>query len=328
MRIVRKILLVLLVLVVLFFLLLIGGALTYKPSFEVRSIGVVDYDGYPCLKISFRTGDYPIEFKLLTKEGESIYFTFATKPEEVVYLYLTPGKPFTNIVGSKSYVIKAFYGDKEVYSGSFDVKGAKADLKIKDASFKAYYSSLSLEGLTIEVRNEGDVPLYLNWMNIGLYLDNLQKSFSLSPSTLTLEPGNISTLGLEPVFSSVDLEYLNEEHRVDVVIPDIARASYIIEPLKPGLRIEKVSLSPFLNEWSVDSITLTISNGGKYPININWLKIYLNDKPIPGLLSISPIEIIKPGEEKTVTLGLSFVTTSRPFTLKVRLGATEASYSG
>jgi hypothetical protein len=32
-------------------------------------------------------------------------------------------------------VIKAFYGDKEVYSSSFDVKGAKADLKIKDVSF-------------------------------------------------------------------------------------------------------------------------------------------------------------------------------------------------
>jgi hypothetical protein len=82
-------------------------------------------------------------------------------------------------------------------------------------------------------------------------------------------------------------------------------------------------LVPFL-----DSITLTILNGGKYSINTNWLKISVNDEPVSALLSTSPVQIIKPGEEKTVTLGLSFVTTSRPFTLKVRLGATEASYSG
>jgi hypothetical protein len=78
----------------------------------------------------------------------------------------------------------------------------------------------------------------------------------------------------------------------------------------------------------VDNITLTISNGGRYPINIKWLEIYVNDKPVPALLWISPIEIIEPGEEETVTLDLSFITASRPFTLKVRLGATEASYSG
>ena len=323
----KKILLVLLIVVALFFLLLIAGALTYKPTFEIKSIGIADHDGYPCFKILFKTSDYPVTFRLLTKEGELVDTNMANKPEEVIYLYLTPGKPYANIVGSKSYVIKAFYGDKEVYSGSFDVKGAKADLKIKDVSLNASFSSLDLKKLTIEVKNEGDVPLYVNSMNIELYLDDSQKPFVLSPSSLTLMPGNISSLSLEPL-AFIDPKYLDREHRIDVVISDVTKSSYNVEPLKPELRIEKVGLSPFLGTWDVDNITLTISNRGKYPIDIKWLEIYVNDKPVSVLLWISSIEIIEPGEEKTVTLDLSFITTSRPFILKVKLGATEASYSG
>jgi hypothetical protein len=310
------------ILLVLVVLLLIGGALTYKPSFEVRNIRIVDHYGYPCLKISFRTSSYPIRFELLTKEGEVISSVLVEEPEDVVYLYLTE-EHYTNMVGSKSYVIKAFYGYKEVYSGSFDVKGAKADLEIKDAIFEDT-SPPRLERLIIEVRNEGDVPLYLNPINIKLYLDNLEKSFYLSPKTLTLEPGNSLNLSLEPWLA--DLKYLDKEHRVDVVIPSIARASYIIEPLKPELRIEKVGLRPLLGTWDVDNITLTISNRGKYPINTGWLEIYVNDKPVSSWTS--SVRIIEPGEERVVILDLSFATTSRPFKLKVRLGETEASYSG
>ncbi|RSN68605.1 hypothetical protein D9Q81_05665 [Candidatus Korarchaeum cryptofilum] len=53
---------------------------------------------------------------------------------------------------------KALYKDEELYSNNFDVRGG-ADLKIKDVSFNASYSSLDLEELTLEVRNEGNAPL-------------------------------------------------------------------------------------------------------------------------------------------------------------------------
>jgi hypothetical protein len=328
MGIVRKILLAFLVLVALFFLLLIVTVLTYKPSFEVRSIRIVDHDDSPCFKISFKTSDYPIKFYLLTKEGELIDTYVADKPEEVVYLYLTPGKSFTNIVGPKSYVIRAFYEDKEVYSSSFDINGAKADLKIKDVSFEAFSSSLGLKGLTIEVRNEGDVPLYPIRMNIELYLDNSHASSCSSFSYSPINPGDVSSLSLI-CYSSIASEDLDKEHRVDIVIHDIARTSYTIEPLNVGLRIDNVGISSLYGEgWSVNNITLTISNRGRYPINAKWVKAYVNEKPILVLLPESLTEIIEPGEEKTVTYKYFSVPTSRPFTLKVRLGATEISYSG
>jgi hypothetical protein len=312
------------IVVILFLLLLIAGALTYKPTFEVKGIGIVDHDGYPCFKIPFKTSNYPVTFRLLTKEGELIDTYVADKPEEVVYLHLTPFKPFTNVIGPKSYVIKAFYGDKEVYSSSFDVKGAKADLKIKDVSFNASLL-LFLKKLTLEVRNEGDVPLYLTPINIELYLDGLHEAFALYPSSLAIEPGNTSSLSLEPVALAIDPRYLDREHKADIVIPNVTKISYTIEPLRPELRIEKVGLSPFLGAWKVDNITLTISNKGKYPINIKlWPEIYINEKPV---LWTSPIEIVEPGEEKKVILSLVAIT-SRPFTLKVKLGATEVSYSG
>ncbi|RSN72733.1 MAG: hypothetical protein DSO07_11440 [Thermoproteota archaeon] len=323
----RKILLALVIVVILFLLLLIAGALTYKPAFEIKGIGIVDHDGYPCFKIPFKTSNYPVTFRLLTKDGELIDTYVADKPEEVVYLHLTPFKPFTNVIGPKSYVIKAFYGDKEVYSSSFDVKGAKADLKIKDVSFNTSIFSLDLRKLTLEVRNEGDVPLYLTLIpiNIELYLDGLHEAFAPYPSSLAIEPGNTSSLSLEPVALAIDPNYLDKEHRVDVVIPNVTRTSYIIEPLKPELRIEKVGLSPFLDKWSLNNITLIISNRGKYPINIRWLKIYVNEEL--NALWTPSIEVIGPGEEKKVILSLAAIT-SRPFTLKVKLGATEVSYSG
>jgi hypothetical protein len=138
-------------------------------------------------------------------------------------------------------------------------------------------------------------------------------------------PMDISSLRLKPLIS-IDPNYLDEEHKVDVVIPNITRTSYIVEPLKPELRIEKVGLKPFLDKWSVDNITLIISNRGKYPINIGWLKIYVNEEL--NALWTPSTEVIGPGEEKTVTLKLFLITKSRPSTIKVKLGATEVSYSG
>ncbi|ACB08080.1 hypothetical protein [Candidatus Korarchaeum cryptofilum] len=320
---------VLLIISAVILLLLIAGALTYKPSFEVRGVGVVDHEGYPCLKISFKTSDYPITFRLLTEEGELIDTYVASKPEEVVYLHLTPFNPYTNIIGPKSYMIKAFYHDEELYSINFEVKGARAELKIKEVSFSSSTFSLKLEKLTLEVRNEGDVPLYLSGIpeNIELYLDDSRRSFILSPSTLIIEPGGISSLSLEPVASFIDPKYLDREHELDVVIPNLVRDSYTIEPLRPELRIENVGLRPFFDKWDLDNITLTISNGGSYPISIRWLEIYVNEEPVSTFLWTSPIEIIGPGEERTLTLDLSFITTSRPLVVKVRLGATETSYS-
>lgn len=88
-----KILLVLLVVVLL--LLFIEGA--PRPSPVSGSITITDHNGYPCFRISFRTDSYPITF-LLTEKGRLLDTNVANKTGDVVYLHLTPGRPFTNIV--------------------------------------------------------------------------------------------------------------------------------------------------------------------------------------------------------------------------------------
>jgi len=89
----KKIPLVLLVVVLL--LLFIEGA--PRPSPVSGSITITDHDSYPCFRISFRTDSYPITF-LLMEEGRLLDTNVANKPGDVVYLHLTPGRPFTNIV--------------------------------------------------------------------------------------------------------------------------------------------------------------------------------------------------------------------------------------
>ncbi|MGY0288677.1 MAG: hypothetical protein ACUX7D_08020 [Candidatus Methanodesulfokora washburnensis] len=80
--------------------------------------------------------------------------------------------------------------------------------------------------------------------------------------------------------------------------------------VKPSLTVKSVELTDVtpLGEAHYPGIKILFKTD-KYPV-----KFYLLTRAH--------------GEEKTVTLDLSFITTSRPFILKVKLGATEASYSG
>lgn len=133
-----------------------------RPSFEVRSIRVVDHNGYPSLKILLSTSAYPITFHLLTPEGEEIGSYTVEKSEEAVYLDL-PG-PSTNIIGPKTYCIKAFYEDLLPLDYNTTIKGSQAYLKIVNVTTRAEPSGLRAN-IIAEVENMGDVPLYLNKKN-------------------------------------------------------------------------------------------------------------------------------------------------------------------
>ncbi len=323
MGVVKKILLIALV---LFAIILIAGISTYKPFFEVKEIKVVDHKGYPCLKISFKTDSYPVVFKLLTPEGELIYSWAAEKPEEVVYLYLTPGNPYKNILGPKSYVVRAFYGDKELWKNEVSIKGTGADVKILDVKFRSNFTGLNVESVNLDVKNTGDVPLYLNVLEDKLYLDDNPIPFSME--TAIIMPEESSRVRLTSIISYISSAELKTDHKLRFSIPNVAEASYTIKALEPELRIERVGLKPFLSEWDVDNITLIISNNANYPINVKWwIEITVNGMPVSPLLWAASDEVLNPGERKTVIYDLSFVVVPKPIEIKVLLGKSEASWS-
>jgi len=74
------------VVVGLIVVVLVGVALyeITKPSFgfEVKSIEIVDRDGYPSVKIRFETNKYPVSFYLLSSEGEKIDNKTIFEPEK------------------------------------------------------------------------------------------------------------------------------------------------------------------------------------------------------------------------------------------------------
>lgn len=105
--------------IVLFIVILLVAAFFYAvspPHFTVKSVEIVDYDGYPAIEISFTTNKYPVDFYLMSPNGSEIYEYTATQPETADYLYLTPGEPYHNIVGEHEYVIDAYYSGNRIWS--------------------------------------------------------------------------------------------------------------------------------------------------------------------------------------------------------------------
>jgi hypothetical protein len=323
-----------LVAMVLFIAVLILPALVHKlsyiPHFEVKSVRLVNDYGIPSFRISFNTSDYPIYFYLLTPEGERIDLLDVigpmANPDNAIDLHLIPCCNYTNIIGPKKYVIKAYYENKELWSSVFEVKGAKANLKIADVEFNAS-SELSLRRITLEIKNEGDVSLRLE--DLKLYLDYSCEPFAISPSTpahddiLSVPPGNSSRVNIHPS-SFISSKHLDEEHRIVVMLPRIAEASYIIKPLKPELRIRSVGVRQSPEGLYMDNITLTILNTWNYPINIRWLELYVNGKP--ASYWIPSATMINPGEERNLTLYISSMKTQLPVMVSAKLGGVEVFY--
>ncbi|TDA41106.1 MAG: hypothetical protein DSO07_06300 [Thermoproteota archaeon] len=324
MGIAKKIFLAFLVLVVLLFLLPDIWALTYKPSFEVRSVEIVNHEGYPCVRLSFRTSDYPVKFYLLTDKGEKIDSESVYKPEEAVYLRLSSWDK--NVVGPRRYVVKAFYNDKELWSGEVKIEGASADIDITGIEPSIDSNGLTVKGIYLEVRNRGDVPLYLSSYpseTIKLYLDGSPEHFNIEH--LVLMPGESLKVKLG---SFIEIPYyeLYRAHEIRLSILRVAEASYTIKALEPKVRIDKVVVTQRFTGQCVDSITLTISNTWNYSIDIEWAEIHVDGKK--ASLWSHPFEKVNPGENRTITLDLVCEEVPKQFIVTVKLGRTEVSYSG
>jgi hypothetical protein len=130
------------------------------PRLEVRGLRVDDFEGLPSVIIDFSTDKYGIVFKLFDEEGHLMDVAMPAQGASRVALSLVGLKPYTVITESKTYVIRAFYRDCELFSRTITVKGASMRVRPLGCTVESTASGLKLESLIIEVENTGDVPLY------------------------------------------------------------------------------------------------------------------------------------------------------------------------
>lgn len=150
-----------LVIVLVATLLYAGYQASTPPKLEVKNIVVDDADGYPSLIIDFTTDKYGITFKLFDDKGNLVDMRMPTEGQTRVTLSLVGLKPYTTITSAKTYVLKAFYNDKEIYSKTVDVRGATLEARLVNYTTELSLAGLELKALVVEMRNAGDAPLYV-----------------------------------------------------------------------------------------------------------------------------------------------------------------------
>ncbi|RSN75997.1 hypothetical protein D6D85_05035 [Candidatus Methanodesulfokora washburnensis] len=313
-----------------------------KPSLTVKSVEVTDVESkppevlglhYPAIRILFKTDKYPVKFYLMTPEGDMINSYEAKLPEETAYLAI--GKPWENIVGSRSYVVKAFIEEKEVFRREVNVKGLSGSARVLNVSIGTeLYPNLSgvksipepvINKILIEVENSGDVPLYLS--SSVLSADGNPLVFK--PSKVAIMPGSREKVELSIPW----VIYLDKRHVFTVSIPGIGNSSYTAEPLRPEVRVESVGLRPnyipgLRNAppvgYFLDNVTITVRNTEAYPISfLHNFEVYVGDKKA---IVFPPDIFLNPGEERTLTITCDLYVEKKPSEVRVKLYGTEVAY--
>ena len=185
------------------------------PKLEVKSLQIDSVDGYPSIIVEFSTDKYGFVFKLFDERGELVDMKIPSTEVTRISLSLVGLKPYTSIMELRTYILKAFYDDKEVYSETITINGASAQIKLLNYTTKLTVMGLELESLIIEVANTGDAPLYLCEVActppLKVYIDGEEAPFSIGNGTVIVKPGEKREVRLEllPVTikkSKIDIE--------------------------------------------------------------------------------------------------------------------------
>ena len=293
------------------------------PKIEVKSVTVVDHNDYPAIKVVFETEKYPVKFYLMTPEGEKIYSTSASEPEKVVYLYLTPMKPYTNIVEEGKYIVKVLYLDKEIWEKEIDIKGVKPSIEIVDVEGKPELLQLTLKSIIIKVKNLGDVPLYVTNIpeNIKIYVDGEKAPCTVE--TTTILPNESKEVEIESL-AFIKFDELGKDHSLEVEIAN-KRVEYKIPKLEPELELLEREYGEFLGTSYLDNVTISITNDWIFPIYVKWIRVFINGEEYSALVSTIPgeIEEIGTGETVRLTLKLPPATARRGSKVEIVLGASK-----
>lgn len=156
-------------------------------EFRVIETKIDDFDGFPSLIVKFETKKYTLlTFKLFDESGNLLDIALPSEGQTAVALAL--GDLYENIVGEKKYVLKVYYGDDPLYEEEFTIQGAKISATLVDLGVKPSFLGLDLEYLVVEIKNEGDVPLYINSLNTDLYADG-ETILVTVPQSTVIKPG-------------------------------------------------------------------------------------------------------------------------------------------
>jgi len=132
------------------------------PKFAVKSIAIDDVEGYPSLVIDFATDKYAgLVFKLFDEKGKLIDTRFPTEGETRATLSLVGLRPYTSILEPKTYILKVFYNDKEIFSKRISVKGVAIEARLVDYRIEEFMGRPALKTIVVEITNVGDAPLYV-----------------------------------------------------------------------------------------------------------------------------------------------------------------------
>jgi len=282
-------------------------------AFEVKSIGIVDHNGNAAVKIIFSTSKYPIDFYILTADGEKVYYVTVDAPESVAYLHLTP-YGYTNIIGERAYMIKAYYLGKEVWNKTIVVKGVKPEIEVVEVSAQADYHYLYLLDAVLKIRNLGDMPLYITSEitseNLAFYLDGDKQYTIVERTTIMPNDEKLIRVSLSKEFityTRIDSAEIDREHILEFVVAN-ARAKYVIPPAKVELSIVGKSTDSCCGYITEFKIYMRLINRWTYPINVNWIRVYEDGTKISNWVTWTPTD--KPREKGVVEPGeaASFMT--------------------
>jgi len=312
------------VIIVAALLLIIGlYQVSVPPKIEVKSAAVVDHDGYPAIKVVFETEKYPVKFYLMTPEGEEIYSTSASEPEKVVYLHLTPMKPYTNIIEERKYIVKVLYLDKEIWEKEIDIKGVKPSIEIVDIKGKPELLQLTLKSIIIKVKNLGDVPLYVTNIpeNIKIHVDGEKAPCTVE--TTTILPNESKVVEIE-LLASIKFDELGKDHNIEVEVAG-KRVKHVIPKLEPELKLLDRKYGESLGSLYLDNVTISIANNWVFPIHVKWIRVFINGEEYSALVSAIPgeVEEIGTGETVELTLKLPWLTAKEGSKVEIALGASK-----
>jgi len=239
----------------------------------------------------------------------------------------------TNIVGEKSYTIKALYSKTEIWSKDITIKGVKPEAKVVNINISTEFSGLTINPITLKVKNLGDAPLYLDSISshefIKVYLDSQEIPAIGQEIVLPSEEKVVNFVLLSPPIPYKDLD---KEHTLQIYVSG-NRTDYTIPPAKVTLNTEKLMFGELWGVKYLDNMTVTITNGWVYPFYVNWIGIMAVDRQ--GFSTLEAVtwipekkSAIMPGETATYTLKFLIPPNTRAFSrVEFYLGETKIATS-
>jgi len=283
-------------------------------KFEVKSIAVVDYDGYPAVKIDFETNRYPVMFKLSLLGGGEIDTRAVSKSEKVIYLYL--GDKNTNIIGPKTYTVNVFYSGNLIWSKNIVVEGVKPHLTaFRISTDSSLPNAFVIKGGVIEIENLGDTPLYLTPANVKFRCNGDVLETNFKPEVVL--PNEQKVIEFETsIYGYIWSEDLDEEHWTSVSISEgtpvestgyvvvyslTGGSSFIVSLTFQNLHYEAIGWTTYLS-----SLDIRIHNYWLWKFNPEWIKIIIDgiDYTKNCKWESYTTDLVNPGEEAVFRLYL------------------------